>query len=220
MTGPQTPVAALLAVARVLHERAGAPRARAGTPLPALWLLTDSLRMPDPLPAVAALPAGCGVILRHYDAPGRTRLAQALAGICRERGLLLLVGADLELGRAVGAGGVHLPEALAATVAVRPEGVVTASAHGGEGLERAAQLGADAALLSPVFATDSRPSAAALGPARFAQLVAQLVAQLANAAALPVYALGGITPANAGELDGTGAAGIAAVGAFRSEPPT
>jgi thiamine-phosphate pyrophosphorylase len=48
----------------------------------------------------------------------------------------------------------------------------------------AARLGADAALLSPVFATRSHPGGATLGPVRFRLLARQ--------AALPVIALGGM----------------------------
>ncbi|MBM3519127.1 MAG: thiamine phosphate synthase, partial [Alphaproteobacteria bacterium] len=46
--------------------------------LPALVLLSDSLRLPDPLPAAACLPRGAAVILRHYDDPKRPALALAL----------------------------------------------------------------------------------------------------------------------------------------------
>jgi hypothetical protein len=34
--------------------------------LPALWLFTDTERIPDPLPAIGRLPRGlCGVVFRH-----------------------------------------------------------------------------------------------------------------------------------------------------------
>jgi thiamine-phosphate pyrophosphorylase len=73
-------------------------------------------------------------------------------------------------------------------------------------LRRAAAIGADAALLSPVFATASHPGAPALGPLAFAVL--------AGKAPLPVYALGGMTSENARRLNGARLAGIAGIGLF------
>ncbi|WP_343868577.1 thiamine phosphate synthase, partial [Caenispirillum bisanense] len=65
----------------------------------------------------------------------------------------------------------------------------------------AAVLGADAALLSPVFPTRSHPGAATLGPWRFSLW--------AGAARLPVVALGGVTAATARRLGhAAGTAGI------------
>ena len=63
---------------------------------------------------------------------------------------------------------------------------------------------ADAAFLSPVFATASHPGANALGTEEFTRLV--------QIAPCPVYALGGITKENAPALMGTGAIGLAAIG--------
>ena len=83
---------------------------------------------------------------------------------------------------------------------------LTAAAHGRAGLVRAARAGARAALLSPVFPTASHPGAPTLGPVRFAGLV--------RASPLPVYALGGIDARRARRLAGTGACGLAGVGAF------
>ena len=178
--------------------------------LPPLILVSDERRLPDPLPAAAALPRGSGVILRHYGAPERHALASAMARLCRARGLILLVAGDGGLAARVGAHGLHLPEALAARATAwrrrRPDWLITAAAHGLPGLERAGRAGADAALLAPVFATLSHPEARALGISRFARLV--------HASPLPVYALGGVDGANATRLRGTGAAGIAAIGAL------
>ena len=197
--------AALMAEARALRARAGFPRARSGVDLPPLLWLTDPARAPDPVAVARRLPRGCGVVLRHYDAPDRADLARRLAAVCRARGLVLLVGADAALAAAVGAHGVHLPEWDTRWGARRHEWrLLTAAAHSAGALRRAA--GADAALLSPVFATVSHPGAPPLGPARFAELTA--------GSPLPVYALGGVTAAAAPALRGSGAAGIAAVGAL------
>ena len=100
--------------------------------LPALWLVTDTLRLPDPLAAAARLPRGTGVLFRHYDHPARSALAGRLALLCRRRGLVLLVAGDARLAKRVRAAGLHLPEARmagAAEQAARGDGLITAAAH-------------------------------------------------------------------------------------------
>ncbi len=184
----------------------------AGRRLPAVVLMTDARRLPDPLAAAARLPPGTMLVLRHYDAPNRARLAADLARLCRARGVLLSIAGDVRLARVIGADGVHLPEhALVGgrRAGADPRFLVTAAAHSLPALRRAVQAGADAAVLSPVFATASHPGAPTLGPTRFARLIA--------AASLPVYALGGIEAANARRLRASGAVGIAAIRAYLRE---
>ena len=178
--------------------------------LPSVLLLTDQWRLPDPLPSVAALPPGAGVILRHYDDVGRERLGLALRRLCRRRGLWLLIAGDWRLAARLGADGVHLPERQVGRGVPpprRPDWLVTAAAHSRAALWRAARAGADAALLSPVFATASHPEATVLGPLRFAAL--------AGAAPLPVYALGGVDALTGKRLNRSGAAGLAAISGLR-----
>jgi len=195
-----------------LHD----PRSAAGR-LPLLILVTDRARLPDPAPAIGRLPPGSAVILRHYDAPDRADLARRTAALCRRRGVRLLIAGDWRLAAAGGADGVHLPEAMAwrgrpawgGTQPRRPGFLVTAAAHSPAALWRAARAGADAALLSPVFATASHPDADAIGVARFAAWC--------RGAPLPVYALGGVGPGTARRLAGTGAAGVAGLGALAGD---
>ena len=197
-----------------LAEAAASLKRTAGSSLPALLLMTDEARLADPLPAANALPAGSGIILRHYGAPERAVLARRLAAIARRRGLVLLVGEDPALARRIGAHGVHLPErAIRRAGAVRwqRDWLITAAAHSPAALRSAAFAGADAALLSPVFATASHPDVRALGPRRFAAL--------AHASPLPVYALGGIDSARARLLQGSGAVGIAGIGGLIPRTP-
>lgn len=183
-----------------------------GGALPPLILMTDEKRLADPIAAVRRLPRGAAVILRHYDAPARVALAYRLARLCRARGVRLIIAADWRLAVAVGAGGVHLPEGMARRgrlawgggVPKPPGFVVTAAAHSPAALWRAARADADAALLSPVFATASHPGAVGIGVLRFAGWC--------RAAPLAVYALGGVNPGTARRLAGSGLAGIAGIG--------
>lgn len=174
---------------------------------PRLALMTDETRLSDPAAAIRALPRGSIVILRHYDAPGRDGLARRLAMLCKSRRLRFLVAGDWRLAAQVGADGLHLPENMAKRGRgpwARRRWLVTAAAHSGRALFRAARAGADAALLAPVFPTASHPGRPALGAVRFAALVRR--------SPIPVYALGGIDPATARRLKGAGQAGFAGIG--------
>lgn len=191
-------------------------RAKPGSRLPALWLVTDPARTPDPLAAAARLPRGAGVIYRAFGAADALETARALKRLAARRGLVLLVGADAALAAAAGADGVHLPERLAhragALKRARPRWRVTAAAHGRAAALGAVRAGADAVLVSAVFDSRSPSAGPALGPIRFARLVAGL--------RRPVIALGGVNGRTAPRLVGTGASGLAAVEGLAERPKT
>jgi len=178
--------------------------------LPPLVLVSDRARLGDPIAAAGALRMGDAILLRDYDVAERATLARELAAYCRQRRINLIVGRDIALAREVGAQGVHLPQALANRAAAArdalPGALITVAAHNRAALVAAARSRADAVFVSPVFATASHPGAPSLGVTRFAALCRE--------SALPVYALGGIDADNAARLQGSGAVGIAAIGAF------
>lgn len=181
-------------------------------PLPRLILMTDAVRLPDPVPAVLALPRGSAIILREQDRAKRAALARELLALCRSRKVRLLIAGDWRLVCTIGADGLHLSEALVRhgrrdwRRALAPDRIVTAAAHSRRAIRLAAQSGVDAVLLSPVFATLSHPRAAALGPLRFARWVGE--------SPVPLYALGGIDATRAKRLRGIELAGFAAIGAL------
>jgi thiamine-phosphate pyrophosphorylase len=183
----------------------------------ALVAVTDERRGADPLALAARLPRGSWLIFRHYDAPDRSVLATRLAVSCRARRITLMVAKDFDLARRLGAG-LHLPDRLTARAParirlwIRRGGRLTVAAHDRTALRRATALGADAALLSPIFATASHPGAKPLGLLGLRRLT-----QAANVA---VFALGGIDQTTGRALAKTGIAGLAAVGALkiRREP--
>lgn len=179
--------------------------------LPRRWLVTDAHRLADPLPAIGRLRPGDGVLFRHYEWPPVKRLAfaQQVAALCRRRGLVLLVAGDVRLALAVGADGLHLPQALIAqAAAARRAGLrlVTAAVHDPGAVALAARSGIDAVLISPVFATASHPGVVGLGVLRFAGL-----ATAARRQGVVVYALGGMTAAGMHRLRHTAAIGFAAI---------
>ena len=121
----------------------------------------------------------------------------------------LLVNQDIKLARELGIG-VHLKASQLFGPGKRPlprESWLGASCHGAEELELAAESGVDFATLSPVRATPSHPDAVPLGWEGFAQLAA--------AARLPVYALGGVGPDDLERARAAGAQGVAGIRAFR-----
>ena len=179
-------------------------------PLPTLWLMTDDTRG-DAAATMQAMPRGAGVIFRHYNAPDRAKIAHTLRPLAAKRGLVFLVAGDVNLAAAVKADGFHAPGRLIhrVTAARRllPHGLITAAAHGVPGLVAAERADVDAVLVSPVFTTASHPGAQPLGVLRFAALATQ--------AAMPVIALGGMTPDSFARLTGTAVSGYAAISAFQ-----
>lgn len=178
--------------------------------LPPLLLFTDPDRTPRPWETAARLPAGCGVVFRHFGRIDAFETAQRLRDSTLERGGRLLIGLDAALAEAVGADGVHLPERAldqaAALATARPDWIITGAAHSRARLETP---GLDALVVSPVFpaggASANRP---ALGLKALGDWV--------EAAPCPVYALGGIDSRNVRSLVGSGACGIAGVSAFQT----
>ncbi|WP_076068971.1 thiamine phosphate synthase [Sphingomonas montana] len=167
--------------------------------VPTLWLMTDP-RMGEALwPALARLPRGAGVIFRHYGVPGRRALYDRVRRIARARGLVLVLAGTPRQAIGWRADGVH-------GVKVGPARLRTVGAHDRAEVMRAARLGADCVLVSPVFATRSHVGGAALGRVRFGML--------ARGARMPVIALGGVGARAARGLAALGARGWAGIDAF------
>lgn len=170
--------------------------------MPALVLMTDDARLPDPLAAARALPKGSMVVARS-----RRTLEPLVRALLKARCTVLVAGDPLLAAR-LGAHGIHLPQARAGEAAhwrARfPDMLITASAHS---LGALAREHIDAFFLSPVFETASHPGRAALGAVR-ANMIARQVR-------VPVYALGGIDARNAERLSGF--SGIAAIGALKAK---
>jgi thiamine-phosphate pyrophosphorylase len=190
----------LASLARRLNQEAGAPS------LPALYFFTDPQRTPDPVRAATRMPSGSAIVYRHFGAGDRIPTARRLARACGANGLILLIAADPELARRVGADGVHWPEQRLPEQRTGDAHLVTASAHSLAGVARAAAFGADACVLAPVFPTRSSSGRTALGLFR--------ASQIARAARIPVIALGGVSAHTARRLAGRGFAGFGAVDAL------
>lgn len=183
---------------------------RAGPDLPPLLFFTDPDRTPRPWETAARLPAGSGVVFRHFGRADALETAHRLREVTLDRGVRLLIGLDADVAGAVGADGVHLPErALGqaeALAVARPDWIITGAAHTRPVLQTP---GLDAFVVSPVLPAGG---ASAERPA----LGLKTLSEWVGAASCPVYALGGIDGANAQGLIGSGACGIAGVSAIQA----
>jgi thiamine-phosphate pyrophosphorylase len=167
--------------------------------IPSIWLMTDErVADADLLRAVARLPRGSAVVLRHHSLNGAERhyLLLCLRRAARRRHLLLLLAGDANLAWRWGADGYH-------GRGLGKSGLHSAPVHTMRELIEAEHAGADVLLISPLFATRSHPGAQPLGAYRFAALARQ--------ARVPVIALGGVRPRHATLVRRLGASGYAAI---------
>ncbi len=156
-----------------------------------------------------AIDGGANVIqLREKDLPAAELFALAvrLREVTKNRALLL-INDRVDVAQACGADGVQLPEnGLPMSVArwvLGRHALIGQSVHDVEAAKRAEADGADMVIVGPVYKTTSKPDAKPVGTA--------LVKEVAEAVALPVIAIGGIKPENAGEVIRAGAAGVAVI---------
>jgi len=180
--------------------------------LPPLMLITgENPGRPDDFLArlERALKAGARLVqLRAHplSANDYARLAQAAFDLCERTGAQLLLNRDPVEVTSVPRHGLHLNSRTLMRHLERPgrsNEWVGASCHDPAQLARAADLGLDYALLSPVKPTASHPEASPLGWSNFAAWV--------DPVPLPVYALGGLTTDDLDDAFQHGAQGIAAI---------
>ena len=135
----------------------------------------------------------CCSVYRHYHLgdPERWERFRALRRLARSCDHVVILADSALTATEWGADGIYgAPRALWP----RRRGLLhLATAHDMAEIGLANRLGADAVLVSPVFATRSHPGGRALGPALFRQLAQYSLA--------PVIALGGMDPGRAWTLD-------------------
>ena len=125
----------------------------------------------------------------------------------------VLVNGRPDVARAAGAHGVQLPAdglPVAAVRAAFPELLVGASCHGAAEVLTAAAEGASFAIVGPVFATPGKESRA---------LGADALAGIVRAAAVPIFAIGGIDAATVAAVRAAGVRGVAAIRPFLGDEP-
>lgn len=138
--------------------------------------------------------------------PDYRNLSKQMLVLCREYGAQLMLNAPAELCAEVGADGVHLNVERLRKASKRPVArdlLLSASCHNAEEIDLAEHLGVDFLYISPVLATRSHPKAKPLGWAA--------LARLAERAARPVYALGGLGVPELASALTAGCIGIAGI---------
>ncbi|HZS38492.1 MAG TPA: thiamine phosphate synthase [Polyangia bacterium] len=180
-----------------------------------LLLVTDGFDGETCARAAAALdalaPGTAAVQLRAKSLSARELFdaGMALKRVTAERGAALLVNDRVDVARAVGAEGAHLPaRGLPLKPARRVAGealLLGASTHSLDELRMAVRSGADYVTFGPVFPTASK---AAFGPPVGVALLEAAVRE----AGVPVFALGGVDAARARECVRLGAR-VACIGA-------
>jgi thiamine-phosphate pyrophosphorylase len=147
----------------------------------------------------------------------QARMEQAgeLLKLCRAVGIPLIINDDLELAERLGADGVHLgrddPDPLLARRTLGPRAIVGVSCY--DSLQRAVeaeQAGADYVAFGRFFASSSKPQAVQATPG--------LLRQARSRLALPIVAIGGITPENGASLVAAGADMLAVIHGVFGQP--
>ena len=211
---------ALLKQARRLNLRNGGPNCL----IPPIVLMTDDKRLPDPEPAIRALPRDSMVIFRHYDHPMRAQIGAKLRTICRAKGIPFLVANDVALALKLDADGMHFPEYRALTdpdIYLRIPGnfMRTSACHAPKTIQRLGLLPKtalpDGVLISPIFPTQSHPGANPMSRADIRQ-----ISRMCHMLGITPIGLGGITAQTIGNLRTSALASIAGIGFSVANTPS
>ncbi|MBN3778470.1 thiamine phosphate synthase [Burkholderia sp. Ac-20345] len=188
------------------------PRCCVITPEPASASAADCAAFLDRLSAVLARGETLVQLrVKSFEAAAFARLAAEALARCDAAGAHLMLNGPIDAAgvmRLDGAGW-HLDGTALRAAAQRPlpaERWVSAACHTRDDLLLAARAGADFVTLSPVLPTLSHPGAPTLGWAQFETLAAE--------AAMPVFALGGMTRTHLDDARRHRAYGIAGIRGF------
>ena len=179
-----------------------------------LYAITDSHLIPaDKLTdQVAAAIRGGACVIQYRDKSSnpeqRQQQAAALALLCHDHGIPLIINDDIELAAAVGASGVHLGKTdstvRSARMLLGANAIIGVSCY--NELERAVEAaseGADYVAFGRFFPSQSKPDTVTADP--------ELLRQARQRLGIPVVAIGGITPENGQPLITAGAQLLAAI---------
>lgn len=166
----------------------------------------------------AALRGGASAVqLREKAATTREmiELGQALHAITQAAGVPLILNDRVDVALAVDAEGIHvgqddIPAALARRL-IGPDRILGVSAGTVAEAQQAEQAGADYLGVGDVYGTPTKPDAGT-------PIGVEGLTKILRAASIPVLAIGGITPENAGAIIEAGAAGVAVISAIVGAP--
>ncbi|MDE0088879.1 MAG: thiamine phosphate synthase [Candidatus Poribacteria bacterium] len=140
-------------------------------------------------------------------------LAKSISELCKTNNAHLFINTNTKVAMDVGAAGVHLPDSDVSVDKVKTQSesdfLIGCSIHSIDAAKKRETEGADFITYSPIYLTVSKPR---YGPA----VGVGNLEKLAKQVNLPVFALGGITPARVGECVRAGASGIAVMSGIMS----
>ena len=179
-----------------------------------LYAVTDELLIPEPgfVDRVAAALRGGARVIQYRDKSEnrekRLRQAIGLMSVCREFAATLVINDDVQLAHQIGAPAVHLGQhdlnVRLARLHLGPEVLIGVTCHNSLELAISAQLaGADYVAFGTFHASPTKPDAVQATP--------DLLRNARKRLALPVVAIGGITPENGQFLVRAGAHAVAVV---------
>jgi thiamine-phosphate pyrophosphorylase len=150
-----------------------------------------------------ALDAGVGLVqMREKDLDGRQlyRRAVEFRRLTAAAGALFMVDDRVDIALAAGADGVHvgindLP--VSAVRQIAPHLIVGASSHSLEEALAAQEAGASYVNIGPIFATQTKPTTAPLGP--------EVIERIGPRLRIPWTTMGGITSSNIDQVVSRGA---------------
>lgn len=138
------------------------------------------------------------------------RVARMARRVCDDAGILLFVNDRVDLALAARADGVHLGQtdlSIEDARRIAPALKIGISTHDLAQMRRAVAAGPDYAAYGPVFATTTKENPDPV------QGIAALALAVRAAVAIPVVAIGGITPRDGEAVFAAGAAAICAISA-------
>jgi len=143
------------------------------------------------------------IILREKDLPGDDllKIAMQIKKMIADRPVYLIINNNLEAAKAIQAGGYHTSFDNFMQQPLRFNGWNGVSVHNLDEAIRAEKYGASYLLVSHIFATDCKKGLKPKG--------IQLIRDIKTNVNIPIIALGGINPENAGQVMAAGADGIA-----------
>jgi thiamine-phosphate pyrophosphorylase len=187
----------------------------------AVYLVTDPALSNgrSELEIVRSAAAGGVRLFQYRDKPAGKKLylakARALADLCRELGVDLVLNDHVDIAACVDCAGVHLGQDDLPTREARqilgPGKAIGRSTHDLAQAQAAIAEGADYINIGPVFATSTKNT-----PVKPVGL--DMVRRIAPVSTIPVTTMGGIGMSNAAEVVGAGADRVAVVTAITLAP--
>jgi thiamine-phosphate pyrophosphorylase len=163
-----------------------------------------------------ALGGGVDIVQLREKELGRAeieRAADTYRRVADTFSALFILNDDPELARACDADGVHVgevEEVARAREVLGPGAIVGVSTHSPEQIAAADEAAVDYIAVGPIWETPTKPGRPAVG--------LELIRHAAEHARHPFFAIGGISPLNAGEVVQAGARRLCVVRAIRDAP--